>query len=60
MNSNNLRINISFKNDNRDFALYSHLQTKRDKSSYIKDLLEIKMLKDMVKEQNKKNDLTVE
>lgn len=49
MNSSNLRINISFKNDDRDFKLYAYLMDKRDKSSYIKDLLE----KEMIKEQNK-------
>jgi len=48
MNSN-VRINISFKNDVRDITLYTYLQTKRDKSSYIKDLLEKEMKKEQLK-----------
>lgn len=54
MDINNLRSNISLKNDARNFALYAHLPAKGDKSSYIKDLLEIKLLKEMVKKQNLK------
>jgi len=44
--SENLRINISFKNNNQDIDLYSHLKKKRDKSNYIKDLIEADMAKD--------------
>lgn len=40
MKSENLRINISFKNNEADFKIYSFLMLKRDKSSYIKDLVE--------------------
>jgi len=47
MNSN-VRINVSFKNTIRDITLYKYLMDKRDKSSYIKDLLE----KEMIKEQS--------
>ena len=36
----NLRINISFKNIEKDLILYQYLQEKRDKSNYIKDLIE--------------------
>jgi len=57
MNGNNLRINIDFKNDTRYFGLYA--QTKNNKSSIIKDLLEIKSLKEMIKKRNQKNDLTL-
>jgi len=46
MASKNLRIPISFRNDNRDFEIYAHLQGKRDKSSYVKDLIEADMLKE--------------
>jgi len=60
MDINNLRSNISFKNDTRDFALYAHLTAKRDKSSFIKDLLEIKLLKEMVKKRNLKKYRTLE
>ena len=42
MNSN-VRINVSFKNNIRDITLYTYLMNKRDKSSYIKDLLEKEM-----------------
>ena len=46
MNSNNLRTNFSYRNDERDYKIYQHLQTKRDKSSYIKDLIEADMKKE--------------
>jgi len=46
MKSNNLRQVISFRNTEIDYKIYEHLQTKRDKSSYIKELIE----KDMKKE----------
>ena len=36
----NLRVNISFKNISKDLILYQYLQEKRDKSNYIKDLIE--------------------
>ena len=45
MKDKNLRVNISFKNDNRDFILYQYLLTKREKSNFIKDLIEKEMLK---------------
>jgi len=48
--NNNVRINVSFKNSIRDITLYTYLMEKRDKSSYIKDLLE----KEMIKEQSAK------
>lgn len=54
MSSTNLRVNVSFKNDERDYAIYSYLQNKRDKSSYIKDLVEKEMLKEQA-EKNKKS-----
>lgn len=54
MKSNNLRINISFKNDSRDFILYAYQQVKKENSSYIKDLLEIKILKEMIKNKIKR------
>ena len=44
--SDNLRINISFKNNNQDMVLYNYLKTRRDKSNYIKDLIEADMLKE--------------
>ena len=47
MKSNNLRAIISFRNTEVDFKIYAHLQTKRDKSSYIKELIE----KDMEKKE---------
>lgn len=46
MNNNNLRVNISFRNDDRDYKIYAYLQTKRDKSSYMKDLIEKEMLRE--------------
>jgi len=46
MKSSNIRINISFKNDKRDFELYDYLQKKRDKSSYIKSILEKAMIEE--------------
>lgn len=48
--SDNLRINISFKNNNEDMILYSHLKKKRDKSNYIKDLIEADMIKNIIKD----------
>ena len=48
--SDNLRINISFKNNNEDMILYSHLKKKRDKSNYIKDLIEADMIKNMIRD----------
>ena len=45
MPSKNLRMPISFRNDDRDFKIYAYLQSKRDKSSYVKDLIEKDMLK---------------
>jgi len=45
MKTKNLRINISFKNNLEDMKIYAFMQTKRDKSSYIKDLLEVEMKK---------------
>ena len=47
----NLRTQVSYRNDDRDFKIYGYLQKKRDKSSYIKDLIEA----DMLKEENKKD-----
>lgn len=44
--NDNLRINISFKNNDQDMVLYSHLKKKRDKSNYIKDLIEEDMIKE--------------
>lgn len=46
MNSNNLRTTFSYRNDERDYKIYAYLQTKRDKSSFIKDLIEREMLKE--------------
>ena len=45
MKTKNLRINISFKNNIEDMKIYAFMQTKRDKSSFIKDLLEVEMQK---------------
>jgi len=45
MNNNNLRTAISYRNDERDFKIYKYMQTKRDKSSFIKDLIEAEMNK---------------
>jgi len=44
--NDNLRINISFKNNEEDIILYSYLKKKRDKSNYIKDLIEADMSKE--------------
>lgn len=49
MSNNSLRTMVSYRNDERDYNIYAFIQTKRDKSSYIKDLIE----KDMLKEQGK-------
>ena len=46
MASQNLRVPISFRNDERDYKIYAHIQNKRDKSSYIKDLIEADMKKE--------------
>ena len=46
MKTKNLRINISFKNNIEDMKIYAFMQTKRDKSSYIKDLLELQIIKE--------------
>ena len=45
MKDKNLKVNISFKNNERDFILFQYLETKREKSNYIKDLIEKEMLK---------------
>lgn len=50
MNNNNLRTMVSYRNDERDYKIYEYIQSKRDKSSYIKDLIE----KDMLKERSEK------
>ena len=34
------RVNLSFKNNDRDTALYSYIATKHDKSAFIKDCIE--------------------
>ena len=44
MNNNNLRVTVSFRNTDTDFKIYAYLQAKRDKSSYVKDLIEKDML----------------
>jgi len=44
MTNNNLRTQISYRNDERDYKIYEYVQKLRDKSSYIKDLLEKDML----------------
>jgi len=51
MGNNNLRTNFSYRNDDRDYKIYAYLQTKRDKSSFIKDLIEREMLKEQSKTQ---------
>ena len=56
MNNNNLRVTVSFRNTDIDFKIYAYLQAKRDKSSYVKDLIE----KEMLKEENKKDHLSEE
>lgn len=45
MKSKNLRAAVSFRNDERDYKIFEYLQKQRDKSSFIKDLLEREMLK---------------
>jgi len=45
MNNKNLRTQISYRNDERDYKIYAYVESKRDKSSYIKDLIEKDMLK---------------
>jgi len=52
MKSENPRIPISFKNTIEDIILYEYVKGLRDKSNYIKNLIE----KDMF-EQKKKSDL---
>ena len=44
----NPRINVSFKNDIEDITLYQFLIKKRDKSGYIKDILEKQMKKEQL------------
>ena len=46
MKGKNLTTNISYRNDERDFKIYAYIQSKRDKSSFIKDLIEKEMLKE--------------
>ena len=50
MSGNNLRTQVSYRNTERDYKIYAFVQNLRDKSSFIKDLLE----REMLKEQNKK------
>lgn len=38
--SPNLRMNISFRNNELDYRIFDYIDKKRDKSSYIKDLVE--------------------
>jgi len=45
MKSKNLRTQISYCNDDRDYKVYNYVQKLRDKSGYIKDLIEKDMLK---------------
>jgi len=45
MKNNNLRTQISYRNDERDYKIFEYVQKLRDKSSYIKDLIEKDMLK---------------
>ena len=47
----NLKTQISYRNNDKDYKIYAFLQTKRDKSSFIKDLIEIEMLKEEGKKQ---------
>ena len=44
----NPRINVSFKNNVEDITLYNYLIKKRDKSGYIKDILEKEMKKEQL------------
>ena len=46
MKSNNLRMAISFRNTEIDYKIYAYLQGKRDKSSFIKELVEKEMSKE--------------
>jgi len=46
MKGKNLTTNISYRNDERDFKIYAYLQKQRDKSSFIKSLIEIEMMKE--------------
>ena len=39
----NIKINVSFANTDRDYKVFEYLQTKRDKSNFIKDLVESQM-----------------
>jgi len=41
----NLKVSVSFCNNDKDYEVYQYLQTKRDKSNYIKELIENDMLK---------------
>jgi len=42
----NLKTTFSYRNDTRDYNIYAYLQKQRDKSSFIKNLIEIEMLKE--------------
>jgi len=42
----NIRVSISFANNEKDYKVYLYLQTKRDKSNYIKSLIEVEMKKE--------------
>jgi len=41
----NIRVSISFANTEKDYKVYQYLQTKRDKSNFVKELIEEYMLK---------------
>ena len=45
MKNDNPKINISFANSDRDLKVYLFLKDKRDKSNYVKDLIEEDMKK---------------
>ena len=40
MTYNNKRINVSFKNNERDEKLFNYVMSKTDKSNFIKDCIE--------------------
>lgn len=46
MKDNNLRTQISYCNDDRDYKIYNYLRKKRGKSNFIKDLIEKEMLRE--------------
>ena len=48
----NKTINLSFKNTERDMALYKFIQNKMGKSNYIKEVLEKEMLREVGKEKS--------